>query len=390
MYYFWSIQNIQYSFRKEIDEIYWSAAIMNFALGLIGIFVPIYLFLYFGSIVNTFAFYFVMFLGHVLFIPLAGKLLKYIGAKKMVAVSMPFLALYLIALSILYKYPDYNAWILVIAAVSHIIHFGFYVIGWQFDFALFSEDGKRGKDIGNINVLVAIAKTIAPLVGGLMIVNFGFISTFVIASVLLMLSSLPLFMSPEIYETYSLSWFRSFCNLFKKENINDAVGYFFVGFEYAVGLFLFPVFIYIVLQDIDIIGSITSASLIAALLFTYFIGKMIDKKGEKKIISYASVAHAFTWVISAFIATPLQYFIYSSFFRLAEVANHLPIDSLFYKNTKKRKSGMDEYIIMQSIAHNTGRIFAFFLIVVGFYNGWSFLIFFVLAAIASLFFRVLK
>ena len=381
---------IQYSLRREINEIYWSAAIVNFALGLVGIFVPIYLFLYFNSVVDTFAFYFALFLGHVLVVPLVGQLLKYLGAKKMVATSMPFLALYLISLSLLDVYPEYSIWLLVGAGISHIIHMTFYSVGFQFDFAYFSEDGNRGKDIGTVNVLVALAKTIAPLIGGFLIVTFGFVNTFILASVLMIISSFPLFMSPEIYETYSVSWFKSFCDLFKKENIDDAMAYFFIGFEYAIALFLFPIFIYTVLGNFEVIGSITSASLVAALLFTYFIGKSIDKRGEHNIMSYASIVHAFAWIINSFIATPLQYFIYSSFLRLAEVANHLPMVSLFYRKAKQRKKGIDEYIVMQSIAHNSGRVFAFFLIVIGFCNGLSFFTFFILAATSSLFFRLLK
>lgn len=383
------IEQIQYSLKKEINELYWSIALRNFAIGMIGIFVPIYVFIYFNqSFRTTFIFYLCHFIGQILLTPFAARYLGKIGIKKSMAFGNPFLGLYLLFLILASKY---GFIFIVLAVVAIIIYLSFFWPARHINFAKFVTSKKRCRQISKAHIIAALVGTIAPLIGGFIIYNFGFNVMFTISIVLLILSLIPLFFSPEVYEHYTLSWGQSFKKIFEKKNIRTSISFFFEGMEYLAGGFLFPMFIFIVIGNIETIGWVTSLSLIIALFFTYFIGWASDKKGSYKVISYASTVHFFVWLVNAFIATPLQYLIYSSFLRLAETANHLPFISIWYKKAQARNHGIDEYIVFHEIAHNFGRAAMALIIIISFTYGFtSFLFYFAIAGVSAFLFRLMK
>ena len=382
------IEQIHYSLHQEMNELYWSAAIKNFAIGLVGIFNVMYVFLYFNhSVPLTMTFYLVQFVGQVLLVPLAARWLK-IGLKKMMAIGVPFLGIYLILL-LLAK--ELGTVAIVLAVMAKIIYLVLFWPSRHVDFAKFSQKLKRGRQIGVRRIIVAIVKTMAPILGGFIIVKFGFTPAYIIAAILFVVSAVPLFFSSEVYEKFSWSYGKSFKKLFEKKNRKISLAFLFEGIEYAVGIFIFPIFIYLVIKNFETIGLITSLSLLLTIIFTYLIGWATDKKGSHKVINFSSIVHGFAWVITAFISTPLQYFIYSSFLRLSETANHLPFTALLYRKAKGLGHGIDEYIVFHEIAHNTGRIILALLVIIGFSLGLdNFLIYFTIAGVAAFLFRLFK
>lgn len=383
------IQQIHYSLKQEINELYLAIAIKNFAIGLIAIFTVIYVYLYFDqSIPKTFTFYLVQFLGQVLLLPLAAKLIHRVGIKKMMAIGTPFLAFYLISLALA---QSYGFIFIVLAIITKIIYLTIFWPSRHIDFARFTQTAKRGRQIGLANIIITLVKIIAPLLGGLIIIQYGFIPLFVLAGILLIFSSIPLFFSPEVYETYTLSWRESFRYLIQKKNRRISLAFFLDGFEFSTAIFLFAIFIYLVIGKYETIGLVTSASLLATLIFTYIIGWLTDRHGSKKLISYASVIHGFSWLMNSFISSPFQYLIISSFYKLAETGNRLPFSTLFYKQAKDRGQGIDEYIVLHEISHNLGRVLMCAVVIIGFSLGFNnFLLYFALASLAAFGIRIIK
>ncbi len=383
------IQQIKYSLEKEINELYWSIAIRGFAVSLVGIFVPIYIYIYFNhSLMAVFAFYLSHYIGQILFLPLAARLLGKIGIKKLMAIGNPFLGLYFLSLVMA---QDFGFVFIIVAALLIIIYLSIFWPARHINFSKFISKKKSGRQISTANIIIATVNVLSPLIGGFLIYKFGFAAVFIVSTLLLILSTLPLFFSPEVYEYYTLGWRQTFAKLLEKKNQRTSFSFFIEGIEYVAGLFLFPIFIFIILGHIETIGLVTSFSLLIALAFTYFIGWVSDKKGDHKVISYASVVHFFSWLVCAFIATPLQYLISASFLKLAETANHLPFMNLWYKKANAQGHGIDEFIVFHEIAHNLGRALMCVIIIAGFYFGYnSILPYFSIAALAALFFRVMK
>jgi hypothetical protein len=122
-----------------------------------------------------------------------------------------------------------------------------------------------------------------------------------------------------------------------------------------------------------------------ALLFTYLVGWLNDKQGSERVINIASIAHAFAWLVNAFIRTPLQYLFFSSFLKFSQVANQIPFTSLFYGRAKGRGHGLDEYVIFYEITNSLARGLFILLMALGFAMGIdNWLIYFSVAALAAL------
>jgi len=381
--------HIHYSLKKEISEFYWSSAIKNFAVGLVGLFGPIYVFLYFNqSVIKTVLFYLLQYIAIILFIPFAAKILDKWGLKKSMAIGNPFLSLYLLFLMLAGTY-GFN--FIILAGIARVLHIILFFPARHVDFAKFTNRKETAKQISTLNIIITLVKAAAPLLGGIIIVTLGFNVLFLFAAILIFGSMIPLFFSPEIYEHYSLTWLETFKYPFQKKNIRTTFAFFFEGMEAVVIGIIFSIFIYIVIGDFETIGWITSASLLLLIFFIYFIGWISDKKGNKKVLSITSVINSLAWIFNALIATPLQYFLYNSVYKFSESASHLPFNTLFYKNAQKKGREIDEYVVYHEVVLDFGRIFMCLIIIAGFHFGiTSFIPYFILAAISVFMFRIIR
>ena len=381
-------RDFYYSLKREIDELYFAVAIRNFGAGLVGIFIPIYVYLYTQSVPAVFIFYLAQFAGHALLAPFAARLLSRWGVKKMMAAANPFLAAYLVLIVLA---DSYGVTMLVWAVAAKIIYLALYLPAEDIDFSRFAREGHRGRQIGNINIIASIANTIAPLVGGFTIVAFGFLPAFTASAILMTLSSVPLFFSREVYETYTVGWKQSFTRLFAKQNRRDTAVFFLKGVEETAGIAFWPLFVFAVIGEFKTIGLITSASLLVVLFFTYFIGRMSDYRGERKVIGLASLVHGSAWILSTFITTPLEYLIGSSFLGLAGTANRLPFASLIFKKARERGDGIDEYLTGYEIGVEMGLVATLGVSILLWQIGvTSWLVYFGMAAAAAVGFRLIR
>jgi len=378
-----------YSCTQEINEFYWFTAIRGLAIGLVGIFLPIYVFLYFNRSVEMAAiFYLVQFLGAGLLAPIMAKLVSRGGIKRTLMWSNPILGIYVLFL-ILAKYWGITAIILAIA--FKIIYLTSFWIAHDIYFSKFSENGKRGKEMGNVNIISLIVNSMAPFAGGFGIVWFGFAPVFVVSVILLTVSSFPLFYSPEVREVFSLNWKGVYKKAFNRRNLRNTIIFMFRGMELGAGLLLLPIFVYIVIENLETIGWITSLSLFLLVGVSYYVGKENDHWGSKKVMSITSILHGISWVGIVFIKTPLHYFFYRTLLGLAGLANGISYGSLLYKRAYETGSGVDEYVTMYTVAHSLGRAMFFLLVAIGFYLGFqSFLFYFALAGVGAFATRFLK
>ena len=214
---------------------------------------------------------------------------------------------------------------------------------------------------------------------------------FIISAILIALSSIPLFFSPEVFDDHIYSYKKSFSNAFAKKNRKHFFSFFSMGIECFVGGFVFPIFVFIMIEKLDTLGWITSASLFATLIFTYFIGWISDKKGGKTVMLKSVPFHVLSWLSNALIVTPMHYLGFSTFRRLAETATYLPFLSLFYSRAEQKGENLINYVIFREIACNLSRVLIALIIAGGFFIGiTSWWLYFGIAAAMPLFFKLYK
>src|SRR3990167_1375608 len=82
----------------QVRELYLSVSIVDFAVAMVAIFEPIYLYQIGFSIERILYFYLAVYAGYFIFIPLGAKFARRFGYERAILLGSPFLAAYYLAL----------------------------------------------------------------------------------------------------------------------------------------------------------------------------------------------------------------------------------------------------------------------------------------------------
>ena len=372
---------IDYSLKREINELYLSSAIRKFSLGMITLFEPIYFYLYFHSIQKVLVYLIIQYVLYFFLAPLGGKIFTKIGLKRSILISMPILCLYYLGL--------YNiGWglgMLLVVGVLNILFKLFFWPAFHTDFAKFSKREIRGSQTSRLTLITTAVQVVGPLLGGFIIAQFGYPVLFIIIMILLIVSTFPLFMSPEIYETYSFTYKEAIIRLFARARLKRTLAFAAQGAESKVSIWIWPLFLFILFADFVKIGSLTSAILLITAVLTIFLGKQLDKGSKGLVLKIGSILNSSAWLFKIFVSSIPQVFAADTYSRFTQRSLNIPFLTIFYDKAAKRGSYLDEYIIFREMSHSMGAVVMFVLIF--FIYGatgtliWAFLI----AAASSLF-----
>lgn len=344
--------HFQYTFSRELTELYASIALRNFTVGLIGIFEPIYLFLYFkNNIVPTLLFFGVIHVLHGVLAPLSGKIITRVGIKRSIFLSVPFLFLYYFGL-----WQIERMGIFFIALVPLVvIHNLLYWTAFHIDFARFSDLKSRGKQLSYRHTVAALSAAASPFVGGVMIMQFGYPVLFGVVLALLFVSTLPLFLSKEAHERYTDSFQKAFSEVFQKKFKNKVIAFLAEGGENVVQIVIWPIFLFILAINYSTIGAISSFALLGGVIFALYMGRLIDKMGSARILILGSWLNAFTWPVKMFVTVPIDAFLVNTLHHFTRLTALLPFGALFYDWSAREDVNRDRFIIIREMAVNTGK-----------------------------------
>jgi len=335
---------------RELNELYISIAIRSFALSLVGIFVPIYLYKQGYSFASIFLFYAFWSLVHALFSIPSAKISSKLGAKRSMLISIPFLIIFLL---LLYSLEDFN-WPIFLLAVFVGISTSLFWVSYHIDFAKFSNKRSRGKQIGFSTIIASLFSVFGPIAGALILTFIGFKSLFIIASFLLLGSVIPLFMSREIHEPSSLS-LKGF---FKDQKIKDIVSFLGHGMESKMTVTAWPLFIFIFIlgEKYISLGSISSLTLGVSLIATFVIGSFSDIS-RKMVLKVGTIFNSIIWIFRSFVVTPIQVFVVDAFYGASRTSMHIPFDAINYDKAKREH--IAKKILEREIYHHVGAFLLF-------------------------------
>src|SRR4030042_2773425 len=334
---------------RELDELYASLAIRAFAMGIIGIFIPIYLLKLGYSLDSVFLFYAVSFAVNALFIiPAAGFSAKY-GFKHSIFLSVPFLvSLYLLLYSLGTFY-----WPLPLLAAAFGSNRALFWMGYHIDFSKFSDKENRWSEVGFARILFFGSHFLGPLAGGIFLTIFDFKMLFILVTVLLCISITPLFLSKDVHEPIYISTDKIFTYSMLKE------GLVFVGrgIETGVSLVVWPIFIFFsILGSFTALGFVSTLSLFFSAVAIALTG-VFSNINKSLVLKVGALATSFIWFLKTFITTPLQVYVVDSFHGIVRAFVTVPLDALSYDEANK--AGIVEYIIFREILVETGRVIVF-------------------------------
>jgi len=354
---------------------------------LIGIFLPIYLLNVFDLDIKAVFYYFLAaHLLYALFLPLGARLINHIGLNNSLRTSVFLFAIYYLCLYLL-KYDVYTFIFLaiVVLTLTRILFW----MPYHTDLAIYTDRRDRGKSIGLLWATSTFLGVIMPVISGFLIGNFGYGLVFILAIVIYISSFIPFLTLPRTQETYSWGYWETFKNFFSKKNRKLVLANMANGAENEVGIVIWPIFIWQILQgNYFAVGAISSLIVLVTIIVQLGVGKYTDIFNKRKMLHWGSLFYASGWLAKVFVLSSFQIFVVGAYHSFAQIFKDTPFDTLNYELIADQGHYVDEYTVIKEIAVQSGKIIMLasaILIVANFNLNWTF----ALAALASLFINFL-
>jgi len=370
---------------KEMNEVYLSYGISNFALGLIYIFVPVYLYKLGYSIPAVMFYFLLLNIGFVSFSYIGAKIVAKLGVKHSMLIATPILIAYLLGLRVIVDYPWlYYILPLVLAFKSVLYNYSFHL-----NFVQHSDRQTRGKQVSLLQAAALAGSLLSPIAGGFLIKFFGFPMLFIVGSVILMFSVIPLFFTADTYEKISFNKTSLIKDIFKKENLPLTLSYSGYAIEDWIGFVLWPIFLAAIAFSTESIGEIVSISATLTFLIFYLIGKATDEQDRKKLIKIGTVLYFFGWLGRLFVNSFFSVLFIDTYKKITGQILQIPWSA--YSYDLAAKSNYFRFIVAREIIFDLSRAVVIPFVILPFYfNFHPFGLAFLVAALASLFYAALS
>ena len=337
-----------HNMRKDLKEVYANQIIDKFAHSLLMIFIPIYLLSIGYNLAETMIYLLIPEVVTVLLAIPVGLLASRLGLKHTILYRIPLAVIFVLWL----EYMSASGLTLINLIIAGFIC-GFsrtlYWIPFNSEFVENSDKAHRGSDVSLLVALPILVCVASPSMGGVILEYVGFYLLFSIFMILMIMSVIPFFMSQDYKKHFK----------FKRKDINFrlgqrfSLGFFAQGF-FSMGYYLiWPLYIYMVLNNLVITGMVASFTVLGTAFLTILIGRVSDKMNRKKMLRFGVIGCFFIWLMMYFAVTGMEFFVLSF---LSGVFNSLIIISIFssFSDFAKDRNIVND-VAMREIYLSVGR-----------------------------------
>lgn len=367
---------------KEMNEIYLSLGIVNFALGLVSVFVPIYLYQLGFSMMEILLYYFLLPINSIILTRyFVAPLVIKVGVKKSILYSVIFKIIFFVGLQIL---PG-ASWLIFILPTLNVLKTQVGSLSYHLNYLEHSDATKRGREVSAIFGSTLFAGLMAPLFGGLIISLAGFNVLFTLAIILMIVSAIPILWLPKQktvgevpFETKGM-WRE----MFRSSNIPLFVSYGGYAIEEWIGFVVWSLFIFFMLKSTTEVGAINT--IVAGITFCvfYLVGRLSDKKDKKQLIKFSNFLYFFGWVGRIFANNFGAVVFVDSYKNIT--GNMLQVPWVAFSYDLAAKRNYFRFIVEREIMFDLARATFVPLILLAFAIGFKpFVLSFMIAAICSL------
>jgi MFS family permease len=362
--------------RKEMGELYTSSAISNFALAVVTLFEPIYLYhvLHF-SIPKVLLFFALLYAVYILLIPIGGKFASVYGYRHSIALSVPFQIFYWLALLAAVSHPNTA----FLAAPIFALQKSFYWPGFHSIMSYYGQTEQVGREFGAVYALENISLIGGPLIGGIVAQYFGMPAVFLLASIIYCFSTIPLLLASENFVPRIYS-FKQTWELYK-EFPKKFFGYLGFGDELLV-LTVWPVFIFLIATNYKDSGLLAGGASLIATIIALFLGKITDSYTKRILVKIGAFFNAIFWLGRVLCTNFITTFAADSLSRTSRETLFIPLSTLTYLRAEQTHVIPYAVFFEQSLA--IGKLSAALLGALLFYLTSSFMVLFIVAAGYSL------
>jgi len=327
-------------------ELMVASVILNFGVGMVQLFEPIYLYQKGFGIPSILLFYFGVYLIYFVLLPLGGKFAQRFGYEHAIFYSIPFWILYFGALAFVGLTP----WMIYAAMLMLALSKTLYWPGYHGEFSRYGENFERGREISGVLVVENLAMILGPLIGGIILTVANFQVLFFVASIIMILSTLPLMITAETFLPKFFPYFEMFKLIIDKRLSPFVITNIGFGEDFFT-LVMWPMFIYLALsQSTFFTGALVSVStLVMAVAFLY-IGRLDDRIGARAILKIGTIITFFVWLMRVFIKMPLSVFAADSLGRISRGLIYIPLIGMVYEYGRKNAVMRTAVILEMSLS----------------------------------------
>lgn len=353
-----SIQYFQYLIRQDITKLYLAISIRNLALGMVLLFEPVYVYLFFGeSLPLTILFFAAIYGIYGLFAPLSGMIMGRIGPTKTILISLFLYFSYYLVLFLLMQF----VWLLPVAIFLGAFAMLLFWTAFDTNFARFSSKQGRGKEVGKLNVMKLFPMIVAPVIGGWVLALFGYPALFLVVLAVLISSIIPLLYSKETHEVYTDSYVKAWKRTWTKENFKTSIGFAANSVEGVVIFLFWPLFMFLLAVSFNSMGAIASFALITSALFMLYVGKVSDTQERPWLLNVGALWTGISWIIKFFVGTTFDAFLAHALYLMSRSAAAVPFQTFFYERAAAKGAETDEFVVNRQLIMGISRAIFLFL-----------------------------
>lgn len=329
-----------------LTGLYFNATIRVFALGLVGIFIPVFVYQLTGSIEKVVLFFVIWKVFQLLMGIPCGWLISRIGPDNSIALSALIHIFFLVTLIFSLQNPS----LLILAPFLGALTIPLHWIPYHSAFSKESDKRRLGQQVSKRLILQRLAASLAPFVGGLLAVKFGFRFLYLIAIILLIVSIFPIFMDQYNKKGRWFGGAKIIKGIFKKSFRPFLTAFLGTGLEAVVYSVFWPLFLLEKLGHLEKIGFVNTASLSLSVVALYWAGKEIKKKGNK-LIRAGGIIGGLNWFVKSFFSSLSLLTLADILYFITTIFVWVPTGAIVYEKSQKKTA---TFFIRRELSIHTG------------------------------------
>lgn len=313
----------------ELSELYISNMLRSIALSIFVIFVPFFLYQEKYSASAIMALFGIFFVTRMVFDIGAGYFVARYGPKHAMIMSC---ILQIVSASLLLSVPNQH-WNIAILAIPWGASVSFFFIAYHVVFSKIKHTTRAGSELGHMQAFEKIGFLIGPFVGGVIGSVLGPRYIFLVATILLFASLIPLFQTAEPVKIHQKLRFRDL----PVNKINrDLFAYACLGIEntLCINAWSFYVAVFVLTGSVYAqLGGLSAFAVLASILSAKLIGHLADTSYARKFMRISAVVNALTYLVRPWVTTVWGVFAINTANEAVTAAYRMPFMKGIYSAT---------------------------------------------------------
>ncbi|MEX0668512.1 MAG: hypothetical protein WD061_02130 [Candidatus Saccharimonadales bacterium] len=261
---------------SEVNELYISLSLRALAIGIGGLFVPLFLYDIGYDLALIAMFYLFAMSMRLPAELLTAYVIARIGVKHTLITSYVCLIGFFMTTFLM----PVISWAWMLSALFLAFEMAFFWISYHLHISESRNKDKASTQVGITIILRRLFAAIGPLVGGVLAMQYGLEYNLVIAATLLLIAGYPLLKTPDIRQYLDIRPKDIKMPRFRREELAHAGQQ----FTNLVGVYLWPLWLLFILGQYDQIGFVIAISIALGIGLTYWVGKLGDRGYNDKLL----------------------------------------------------------------------------------------------------------